>query len=124
MNLPKFNAEASLGKSTRNYKGKALYSTFSLSQEGLFRGVVPSQLETMETPNGEDQVDLIGVMGEEDLMYAMEEEAGADDLTYTVEEGAEEADLMGAMGEEDALMEPIGDEVELEEAFDNNGSDA
>jgi hypothetical protein len=78
----------------------------------------------METPNGEDQVDLIGVMGEEDMMYAMEEEAGGDDLMYTVEEEAEGADLMGAMGEEDALMEPIGDEVELEEAFDNNGGDA
>jgi hypothetical protein len=68
MNLPKFTAEVSLGKSTRNYQGKALYSSLSLSQEGMFKVVLPSQLlEGMEASEEGEEVDFMDEMDEEDV---------------------------------------------------------
>ncbi len=67
MNLPKFTAEVSLGKSTRNYQGKALYSIL-WSQEGMSKGVLPSQLlEGMEAPEEGEEDALMDEMEEEDV---------------------------------------------------------
>jgi hypothetical protein len=87
MKLPGFTAEVSLGKSTRTYHGKYLYSRLSQSQSGLPAGVLPNQLEDMEGLADMDEANLIEEFEAEDL--ALEELEGMEELDY-----GDEADLM------------------------------
>jgi hypothetical protein len=56
MEIPGFNAQFSLGKPTRTYRGQYLIGRLAQRQSGMPASIVPAQLEGMEGEeiNGED----------------------------------------------------------------------
>jgi hypothetical protein len=56
MEVPGFNAQFSLGKPTRTYRGQYLYGSLAQRQSGMPASIVPAQLEGMEGEemDGED----------------------------------------------------------------------
>jgi len=56
MSLPKFNAEAALGKASRTYHGQYRYGVFGEAQTGTAASVLPNQLFGEESTVVEEDV--------------------------------------------------------------------
>jgi hypothetical protein len=76
MNLPKFTAEISLGRSKRVYHGTYMYDGLSQVQSLLAGSVLPSQIEDMEAGGGFEgaELDETGIMEEAEEMEGEEME--------------------------------------------------
>lgn len=111
MNLPKFTADSALGKSTRTYRGRPQFGSFS--QSGV--AVQPNQLDEAEGAEGLDQMEGsegLDDAGGDDGMLADEAEGGED---FGGDEGSEEGGEEGLEGGEDAGEGDEGGEGEAEE---------
>ena len=71
MNLPGFNAEASLHGSGRTYRGIYQYGSPAAGQGGVPALVLPSQFEALEELEAEDEM---GMMDAEDYEVSAEED--------------------------------------------------
>lgn len=90
MNLPKFNAESALSKSTRTYRGSPRFGSFSQIGASAI-GVQPSQDES----EGLDDVDEAGIEADaagDDIDDSSEEGDNGEDEGDASEEGGEEVD--------------------------------
>lgn len=91
MNLPKFNAESALSKSTRTYRGSPRFGSFA--QSGV-SGVMPSQYAGYSMDEYEAGLEAGDAGAEEE--YASEEgpedDAGEDNGEDAGEESAEDSD--------------------------------
>jgi hypothetical protein len=89
MNLPKFTADAALGKPTRIYRGRPQFGSFSHSGMPAV-AVQPNQLDAAEGSEGLDQMEgsegLDDAGGGDDGMLADEAEGGED---FGGDEGSE-----------------------------------
>lgn len=59
MSLPGFNAEASLHRSGRTYRGTYQYGDQASGQSGVPALVLPSQFEALEELETEDEMDMM-----------------------------------------------------------------
>ncbi len=85
MNLPKFTAESSLGKSKRAYHGKYVYGDSSQSQRGFPASVLPSQIEVL---GDADESDMVGDEMDDEVMEFSEGEMEfevSEDMDYLEE---------------------------------------
>ena len=71
MSLPGFNAEASLHRSGRTYRGTYQYGNQASGQSGVPALVLPSQFEALEELETEDEM---GMMDAEDYEVYDEED--------------------------------------------------
>lgn len=87
MNLPKFNAESALSKSTRTYRGSPRFGSFA--QSGV-SGVMPSQYAGYSSDEYEAGLDAGDAGAEEE--YASEEGSEDESGEDTGEDAGEDAD--------------------------------
>ena len=100
MNLPKFNAESALAKSTRTYRGRPQFGSFS--QSGVPAVVVqPNQLEGAEGLEGLEGLD--GAEGLDETGLSADAAEGEEDV------GDEGSDDMG--DEDDSGLDDDGEDV-------------